>query len=47
LIGAGVDVLAVSARLGHCKPHVTVDVYGHVGEGADARAAKAIEGVLK
>jgi len=26
---------------------MTLDVYGHLMEGADAAAAKAIEGVLK
>ena len=47
LLRAGVDVLAVSRRLGHGKASVTLDVYGHLIEGGDAAAAKAIEGVLK
>jgi integrase len=47
LLGAGVDVLTVSRRLGHGKASVTLDTYGHLIEGADAAAAKAIEGVLK
>ncbi|MGI8853066.1 MAG: tyrosine-type recombinase/integrase [Methyloceanibacter sp.] len=47
LIGAGVDILTISRRLGHSKPSVTLDTYGHLIKGADAAAAKAIEGVLK
>jgi integrase len=46
LLRAGVDVLTVSRRLGHSSPSMTLDVYGHLIEGADAAAAKAIEGVL-
>jgi len=40
-------VLTVSRRLGHSKAHITLDTYGHLVEGADAAAAKAIEGILK
>jgi integrase len=47
LIRRGVDILTISRRLGHSKASVTIDVYGHLIEGADAAAAKAIEGVLK
>jgi integrase len=47
LIRAGVDVLTVSRRLGHSSPSMTLDVYAHLMEGADAAAVKAIEGVLK
>jgi integrase len=47
LLRAGVDVLTVSQRLGHNKPSVTLDTYGHLIEGADAAAAKALEGILK
>jgi integrase len=39
LIRAGVDVLTVS-------PHITLDTYGHLVEGADAAAAKAIEAAM-
>jgi integrase len=45
--GAGVDVMTVSRRLGHASASMTLNVYGHLIEGADAAAAKAIEGVLK
>ena len=37
----------VSRRLGHSTAAMTLDKYGHLIEGADAAAAKAIEGVLK
>ena len=47
LLRAGVDVLTVSRRLGHATAAMTLDKYGHLIEGADAAAAKAIEGVLK
>jgi integrase len=47
LIKAGVDILTISRRLGHSKAAMTLDVYGNLMEGADAAAAKAIEGMLK
>ena len=47
LLRAGVDILTISRRLGHRKASITLDTYGHLIEGADAAAAKAIEGVLK
>ena len=47
LIRKGVDILTISRRLGHSAAAITLDVYGHLIEGADAAAAKAIEGVLK
>ena len=47
LIRAGVDILTISRRLGHRKVSVTLDTYGHLMEGADAAAVKALEGVLK
>jgi len=47
LIRAGVDILTISRRLGHANASITLNVYGHLIEGADAAAARAIEGVLK
>lgn len=47
LIRKGVDILTISRRLGHYKPSVTLDIYGHVIGGADKAAADAIGGVLK
>jgi integrase len=37
LIAAGLDVLTISRRLGHSKPSTTLDVYGHMFKGADAK----------
>ena len=41
------NILTKFRRLGHSKAANTLDVYGHLIEGADAAAAKAIEGILK
>jgi integrase len=30
LINAGIDILTISRRLGHSKPSVTLDTYGHL-----------------
>lgn len=46
LINAGLDVLTISRRLGHSKPSVTLDTYGHLIKGADAAAAKAIDALF-
>jgi integrase len=45
-IGAGTDILTVSRRLGHADVKITLDVYGHLLDGADGRAADAVEGAL-
>jgi integrase len=45
-IGAGVDILTVSRRLGHANVKITVDVYGHLLPGADGAAADAVEAAL-
>jgi integrase len=47
LLAAGVPVLTVSRRLGHAKASQTLDTYAHLLPGADADAARAIEGLLK
>src|SRR5262245_8006427 len=47
LIASGVDIIAVSRRLGHGKASVTLDVYGHLVGGAAEAAAAAIGKVLK
>ena len=46
LISKGVDILTISRRLGHSKPSVTLDVYGHLIEGTDTAAPQALTGVL-
>ena len=46
LIAAGLDVVAVSRRLGHSSPVITLRTYAHKFESTDTRAAEAIEAVL-
>jgi integrase len=43
LIAAGHDVLAVSRRLGHGSPTITLGVYGHLFPNADDKAAGSVE----
>jgi integrase len=47
LIAAGVDIITVSRRLGHSKPSITLDVYGHLFPSTDARAAEIMEAALR
>jgi integrase len=47
LIAAGLDVVAISRRLGHANPTVTLNVYGHLFKKDDTAAAAAIENVLR
>jgi integrase len=42
LIRLNIDVLTISRRLGHGSPSVTLNVYGHLFEGSDDRAAERI-----
>jgi integrase len=46
LIAAGEPVTAVSERLGHGSPAVTLAVYSHALPGQQARAAEVIERAL-
>ena len=46
LIAAGLDVVSVSKRLGHATPTITLNVYSHLFDRADTRAAAAIDAVL-
>ncbi|HUK06223.1 MAG TPA: site-specific integrase, partial [Stellaceae bacterium] len=43
LIAAGLDVVAVSKRLGHRSPTVTLGIYSHLFHDKDDAAASAIE----
>jgi integrase len=47
LIAGGVDPLAISRRIGHASPVVTLRVYAHMFQNNDAAAAKAIENALR
>jgi integrase len=43
LIAAGMDPVAISRRLGHASPTITLNVYGHLFANSDDRAAEIIE----
>jgi integrase len=47
LIAAGLDVVAVSRRIGHANPTVTLNTYGHLFKGDDSAAVAAIEAALR
>ena len=47
LIAAGQDVVTVSRRLGHAKPTITLNVYGHLFRNTDAGCADAIERIMR
>jgi integrase len=47
LIAAGLDVGAVSRRLGHANPATTLRVYTHQFAASDAEAAEAIERAMR
>ena len=47
LIAAGIDILTISRRLGHAKPAVTLNVYGHLYASTDDRAAQVIEALFQ
>jgi integrase len=47
LIASGLDVVAVSRRLGHASPTVTLNIYSHLFVKTDAAAASAIEAALR
>lgn len=47
LISSGMDVLTVSKILGHSKPSMTLDVYGHAVESAKVEAACRMGETLK
>lgn len=46
LIAAGLDVVAISRRLGHASPSLTLSVYGHLFQNDDSNAAAAIDAAL-
>lgn len=46
LIAAGLNVVAVSRRLGHASPAITLNVYAHLFVTSDEDAAEAIDAAL-
>ncbi|MDA1329686.1 MAG: site-specific integrase, partial [Chloroflexi bacterium] len=43
MLNNGVDVLVASQRLGHAKPSITLDVYGHLMPAMQNRAADVMD----
>ena len=46
MLNKGVDVLVASKRLGHAKPSITLDVYGHLLNTAHNEVANKIEELI-
>jgi integrase len=46
MIASGVDIRTVSARLGHADANITMSVYAHAIQSADAAAAETLENIL-
>ena len=46
MINSGVDIKAVSARLGHCNISITADTYGHIFDAYQAKIAQSVEDKL-
>src|SRR5262249_1373903 len=47
LIDADVDIVTISKRLGHAKPHITLQTYAHLFRKDDGKAAAAINKALQ
>ena len=43
LIASGMDVLSISRRIGHASPSITLNIYGHLFNASDDRAAAVFE----
>ncbi len=46
MLNYGVPVIVVSRRLGHSKPSITLDVYGHLIPGMQEEAATLMDEIL-
>jgi integrase len=46
MLNNGVDVLVASNRLGHAKPSITLDVYGHLISSTQSKAADIIDSLI-
>ncbi len=47
LVAAGVDIRTVSARLGHSRPSITLDIYTHRVQDNDRAAAEVLGNLIK
>jgi integrase len=46
MLNHGVPVIVVSRRLGHSKPSITLDIYGHIMPGMQAQIAEQIDELI-
>jgi integrase len=46
MLNHGTPVLVVSRRLGHAKPSITLDVYGHLLPSMQAEAAEMLDELI-
>jgi integrase len=46
MLNHGIPVLIVSKRLGHSKPSITIDVYGHVIPSKQEEAAQLMDNLI-
>ena len=46
MLNHGIPVLIVSKRLGHSKPSITLDVYGHIIPSQQEEAAKLMDNLM-
>jgi integrase len=46
MLNNGIDIFVASRRLGHAKPSITLDVYGHLLSNSQNDAADKMEGLI-
>jgi len=46
MLNHGIPVIVVSRRLGHAKPSITLDVYGHLFPSIQVEAAQKIDDLI-
>ena len=46
MLNHGIQVLIVSKRLGHSKPSITIDIYGHLIPSRQGEAAKLMDNLM-
>ena len=47
MLNNGVDIFVASKRLGHAKPSITLDVYGHLLSSSQNEVAEKMEILIK
>jgi integrase len=46
MLNYGIPVIIVSRRLGHARPSITLDIYGHLIPGKQEEAAELMDSLL-